>query len=154
MPESCEQAIVRRIEADGRARVVVTRAEACHACAAKGACQVLGGQTQDVELVVTNPVGARAGDLVRLVLPETSIVKASTVLYLVPALGLMGGAVIGHVLARRLAWSGDPAALAGALVGLLSGLGMAWFLGRRLAANPAYTPRLDAVLRRAAEHPT
>ena len=132
-----------------RARVTIERGEACHACAAQGMCKALGGQTKDLELVVENRIGARPGDRVQLTLAESAVIKASAVLYLLPALGLVGGAGVGWALAQRYAWSADPASIGGAALGLIIGLLLARLLGSRLAKDRTFTPRLTAITGRA-----
>jgi positive regulator of sigma E activity len=53
-----EEATVTGATPEGQLLVTVERGEACHACAAKGACQALGGQTKDIVLTVDNELGA------------------------------------------------------------------------------------------------
>jgi sigma-E factor negative regulatory protein RseC len=150
--ECHSEAMVTGVLPGGRVRVSVPRSEACHSCAARGACKTLGGQTRDVELTVENPIGAEIGDLVRLSLPESAVVQASAVLYLLPALGLIGGAAAGWAAADSFGWPADPAAVLGCLAGLLLGLLMARLLGRAAERRSAFVPRLTAIKVRAAQH--
>ncbi len=131
--------------------VKIRRAEACHACAAKGACQSLGGKTEDVSLVVENTLDAKPGDMVVLTLPESSVIKASAVLYLLPASGLITGAIVGWLLGPELGVSTDPASIAGCLAGLLAGLGLAHLVGKRMGRDKRYIPRLTAIRNRVGE---
>jgi sigma-E factor negative regulatory protein RseC len=150
MSATChEEGMVSALIPGDRARVTIERSEACHSCSAKGACQALGGQTKDLELVVDNAIGARPGDRVQLTLAESAVLKASATLYLLPALGLVGGAGGGWALAQRMAWSSDPASIAGAAIGLVLGLLMARLVGARLSRDRAFIPRLTAITGRA-----
>ncbi len=147
MSISCSgSGFVERVLPDGRVAVRVSRAEACMACESKGACQALGGQTKDHLLVLENTVGAEPGQAVQLHLPESSVLKASAVLYMLPALTLMGGAVVGFVLAPSLGWGVDPAAALGAGVGLALGLVGVFALNKRLGGKSDYIPRIVSVL--------
>lgn len=150
MATTChEEATVTGTAPDGRIEVTVARGEACHACAAKGACQALGGQTRDIVLLVDNDLGAEPGDRVRITMAESAVVKASAVLYLVPALGLVGGAAGGWALALSQGWQVDPPAIVGALTGLIAGFALSRLVGGRMARTKAFVPRLTAITGRA-----
>jgi sigma-E factor negative regulatory protein RseC len=144
--ESCnEEATVAAIRPDGRARVTVERGEACHACAARGACQSLGGQTKSFDIVVDNELGAVPGDRVVLSLAESAVLKASAVLYLLPATGLLGGAFAGYGIAVARGWATDPTAIAGCLAGLVLGLLASRLVSRRLERGKAFSPRMTRI---------
>jgi sigma-E factor negative regulatory protein RseC len=143
-----EEGMVSGVLPGNRVKVTVQRSEACHSCSAKGACQTLGGQTGDLLLTLDNTVNAEPGDQVRITIEESALVKASLVLYLVPALGLVGGALGGSVIAGKTGWDADGTALTCSLVGLVFGLFISWFIGKRMAAGKTFTPRLTAVTSR------
>ena len=150
MATTChEEATVTGNAPGGRIQVTVERGEACHACQAKGACQALGGQTRDIVLTVDNELDAAPGDRVRITMAETAVIKASLVLYLFPALGLVGGAAVGWALAGPMGWSNDPPAILGALGGLVLGFVASWLVGSRMARNKTFAPRLTAITGRA-----
>ncbi len=147
MSYSCQEiAVVTGLSPDGRAIVKVRRAEACQTCSAKSACMALGGKTQDVVLVVDNTVGATPGDSVVLTLSEANFIKASAVLYLVPALGLIGGALAGNSFYVELGLKSDPAAIIGSVVGLAVGLLVTKLLSGQMSKDPKYIPRLTSIV--------
>jgi len=149
--ESCnEEATVAALQPDGRARVTIQRGEACHACAARGTCQTLGGRTSDFEILVDNEIGAAPGDRVVLTLAESAVIKASAVLYLLPAAGLLGGAFGGHRLAVSAGWATDPGAIAGCLAGLAAGLLASRLVSRALEKKKTFVPRMTRIVGRAA----
>jgi sigma-E factor negative regulatory protein RseC len=151
MSMSChEEGMVSGVLPGNRIQVTVRRSEACHSCSAKGACQTLGGQTEDLLLALDNTVNAEPGDQVRITIEESALVKASLVLYLVPALGLIGGALVGTLLAGKTGWDNDGTSLVGSLVGLVLGLFTSWAMGKRMATHKAFKPRLTAVTSRGA----
>lgn len=143
-----ETARVTGIDSRGRALVQVRRAEACHACTARGACQSLGGKTQDINLVVENTLGAEPGDDVELCLTEGSVIRASAVLYLLPATSLVLGCWAGWATAGRLGLGADPATFLGAGLGLAMGFLAAKLCAAKMSRSPKYLPELTAVLRR------
>lgn len=146
MATTChEEATVTGDAPGGRIQVTVERGEACHACQARGACQALGGQTRDIVLLVDNDLDANPGDRVRITMAETAVIKASLVLYLFPALGLIGGAAAGFAVGESLELPTDPSAIFGALGGLILGFLVSWLMGSRMSRNKAFTPRLTAI---------
>ncbi|MCP4600606.1 MAG: SoxR reducing system RseC family protein [Proteobacteria bacterium] len=146
MSVSCQETgQVIGLAQDGRAVIKIRRAEACHSCSAKSACHALGGETQDMKITVVNTLGARPGDQVVLSLSELSIIKASAVLYLLPALCLIGGAVIGAYFAGELGLEKDPASIVGSLAGLGLGLGLTWIVGNQMGKKTKYLPKLEAI---------
>lgn len=149
MTETChETAIVTAIAKPGYVRVKIERAEACHGCAARGACTTLGGQKSDLFLEVENTVQAEPGDSVRISLAESSVVTAAAVLYLLPAVGLVVGAFLGNSQAEVMQMPVDPAAALGAGVGLVVGLLGSRLISGRLSRNPQFVPTMVEVVSR------
>ena len=122
--------------APGRARVRTERSGACDGCAARGACSHLGGG-REAEVWALDPVGVAEGDRVVIAVPESTVVRASVVVYLVPVLALVAGAALGSHLGPRYGFSADLAA---------AGLGLAAMgaalLASRLFARPGDQPRI------------
>ena len=92
---------------DGTATVIHVRESACSGDCHK--CSGCGAAKETIVLKAENPVGARRGDLVTLESATGPVLKAATVLYVVPMLlffvgYFVGDAIFGH----------------GALVGCLS----------------------------------
>ena len=143
-----EVGTVRNLTEQGEAVVQIKRAEACQACAARGACQTLGGTVRDFDVVVENRLGAAPGDRVVLSLSESSVMAASAVLYLLPAFLLVLGALGGSVFGPALGFKTDPSSIAGSALGLAIGLGIAKLVGNRIGNNKRYLPELTSIERR------
>ena len=149
MGVSCQETgSVTGLGPENRVFVTVKRSEACRSCSAHGACTALGGQTKDLVLTVENTIGAEPGDQVSISLSEASVVKASFVLYLIPAVGLIAGALTGRLFAPELGWSDDPASIAGSAAGLAGGLLITRMLGKRMSRSGRYMPKLVAIIGR------
>jgi len=86
-----EEGTVVRIEGDGKALVELERKAACGACCA---CSFSAGGKMQLE--VGNSVSAKAGDRVRLDIEAKGLVVGMAMLYLLPALGLIFGIVLGE----------------------------------------------------------
>lgn len=139
-----EQGLV--VSARGDEAIVMThRSEACEACAAKGACKILGGG-KEVEVTALNYIRAKGGDRVELSLPETAFLKASIITYLLPLVAFLAGAVLGQILAVPLGWPADAASITLAGIGLALALGAMTLLNRRMSIKEEYIPRITRVL--------
>ena len=145
-----EQAIVISSEA-GIAEVEIVRRSTCGACSARSGCgvslldRVLGRRPQ--RMLLADKLSVRPGDEVMVGIPEAALLKAAVAAYMVPLVGLLGGAIAGD-----LVWGGAAAGqglplLTGA-VGFAAGLLGTRLYSRRLAADP----RWRAVLLRRVTH--
>ena len=95
-----EEGTVVRIEGDGKALVELERKSACGACCAR---QTEGGQACSLssaggkmQIEADNQVSAKTGDRVRLDIEAKGLVAGAAMLYLLPALGLIFGIVLGE----------------------------------------------------------
>jgi sigma-E factor negative regulatory protein RseC len=97
-------------------------------------------------LLARNRAGAGVGDRVVVGVSEAGLVTAALAAYLVPILGLVGGAVLGQwVGGSAVGAAADPWSLLGAILGFL--LALSWL--RRYSASLARDPgRHPVVLRR------
>lgn len=80
--------------APGRVKVRVRRVGMCATC---GKCASLAELTGPGEMLVEalNPAGALPGDLVKLEMKASDVVKAAAVVYVMPLVGLAGGYLVG-----------------------------------------------------------
>jgi sigma-E factor negative regulatory protein RseC len=148
--QACQEAgIVCAALENGQVEVRVRRAEACGSCEARGACGMLGGSAEDITLTVENTLGAEVGDEVLLGLSEVAVVKASAAVYLIPAVNLILGGLVGVGAADFWHADKDAAVLLGAAVGLVSGLLLTRSVGRKMADDPQYIPTLIQIRNRA-----
>ncbi len=93
-----EEGIVAETEGDV-AKVAILRKSACESCAAAGICHP--GDQEFME--AANPLGAKKGQKVKVVVAPQVYLKASIILYGVPMASLVGGAIIGKNLALKYA---------------------------------------------------
>jgi len=75
-----------------RAVVIVKRESACDACASGASCR---GGVHGAELEAHNDIGAEPGDTVRISFKALTYLKGSLLVYGIPALALIIGAVVG-----------------------------------------------------------
>ncbi|GLP97192.1 SoxR reducing system RseC family protein [Paraferrimonas sedimenticola] len=117
---------------DGQQLVIeVSRKSACNHCDSSDNCGVSAVSkafSDERHLIEITCEGEfQQGDLLRLGIPEDKFVKAAAWVYLVPLIGLIGGAVVGQWL--QPLGAGDASAIAGAAVGA----GLGWWLAKSAA---------------------
>ncbi len=113
----------------GVALVEAVQNDACASCGARNACHALGGERRRVVRAL-NPVGAAVGDRVLMSMPRRAVLGASFLVYMVPVLALLAGAVTGQHLGP--AWGLSPTS--GAVSLGLGALAAAW-LGLRIVSR-------------------
>jgi sigma-E factor negative regulatory protein RseC len=86
------------------ATVEVPKKSACEGCSLK----ICKPEQQFMELQALNSVHARVGQKVKVVLKSYTYLKSSMVVYGIPALALVGGAVIGKELFGQFFTGFDP----------------------------------------------
>jgi len=112
--------IVLEAQAD-RAVLQTSRRGICDTCAQKSECSFESALGKDVpeQVVAKNPIKARPGDLVEFDLEGRAELKLSFLVWIVPLIGLVAGAIIGAALHQRIGLAADPAAFIGALAGFI-----------------------------------
>lgn len=98
---------VKQTHSDGTATVVHMRQSACSGDCHK--CSGCGAQAETILLKADNPIGARAGDLVKIESATGPVLKAAAMLYVVPMVLFFLGYLVGFLLWGK-----------GALVGCLA----------------------------------
>ena len=140
-----EEGIVKKITGN-TASVLVQRSEMCCGCASQNACNTLGGG-KDMLADAINDIDAKEGDRVILNINSGSALKLTFIVYMLPVIMLVVGAMTGIKLGKDMSF--DPELLA-VLLGLgafiLSFLGIIIF-GRRQKNNRDYMPVLVKVVR-------
>lgn len=139
-----QTAIVRSISAPF-AEVEIQRQSSCGTCQAKQGCgtaaiaRVFPQRTH--RLHALNEVDAKPGDQVVLGLDDETLRNVSLAVYLVPLLGLIGGAMAGEWLANQTnLQAGELSAILGGLFGILSGFYWLRQYGKRHRTNPKFQP--------------
>ena len=139
-----ETGIVIRIEGP-KAFVSVKRQSACDACAAGSACKVSeSGQ----EIEAFNAVHAEVGDTVKISFKAFTYLKGTLLVYGVPALALVAGAVIGKDFLSAYFPSNDPDILS-AIAGfsfMIASLLVVKLLIRKFEKKKELVPVVDEII--------
>jgi sigma-E factor negative regulatory protein RseC len=86
----------------GMAKVSILAKSACEKCASAGVCHPAG---EDSYMEAANPLGAKKGQRVKVVVAPQVFLKASIILYGIPMAVFVAAAIIGKNIAQR--YSGE-----------------------------------------------
>jgi len=133
-------------EARGRKALVLTnRQEMCAECVAKNFCQMFGGGKEMLSETI-NPIGAKAGDMVKIGIPTGTVTKASLIVYMIPAMGFVAGASIGYFIGKSYSLDLNLSTLVGSIIGLGLSMISARFLNNVLSKRPSYQPEITKII--------
>ena len=127
------------------ALVLTDRQAMCGTCEAKGFCRMLGGG-KEILSEALNPIGAGIGDMVKIGIPAGAVTKASMVVYLLPAVGIVGGAVIGYFLGMIYNFDANVSTLIGGAVCLGLSMLLVRQLNNILSRSPSYQPEIIKII--------
>jgi sigma-E factor negative regulatory protein RseC len=129
------------------AAVICKKSTLCENCASVGLCQ-MGDDSRSMLVEALNPLGAQVGDRVRLVTSTRSFLQSSFILYIVPLIALIIGAVAGQQIGLSGMVGIDPNLLA-ALIGTACLVGSFLFIRfvSRAIPRETYMPRIIEIIR-------
>lgn len=139
-----EEGIVKEVS-NKKALVVTDRQTMCSQCVAKSFCEMLGGGKQMLSEAL-NPVGAKPGDMVKIGIPSGIVTKASMVVYMIPAIGLVGGAAVGYYAGKSYSVDFNLSTLIGCLAGLGIAMIVVRLLSNVLSKRPSYQPEIIKII--------
>lgn len=147
-----EKGYVEKTE-DGWAWIVTQRRSGCNHCGQKGYCQTFDGGDKMV-IKVKNVLDAKTGDEVEIYLSSKKRLKGLFIIYILPVLGLLSGAFLGHGIAPFVGLSEEL----GTMLFTLSGLLLAFFIiplfSNRMEGSGQMIPLVSRITRRAPGSPT
>ncbi len=139
-----EKGIVTKVGST-TAWVTTTKTGACGSCAARSSCTVLGGG-KEMEVEAINVAGAKVGQNVVLSFATSPLLKATFLLYVLPILFLLAGALIGEKIAPIFNFDESTLSI---ITGLLFfGLAIVFvkLKGNKLAKKDAYRPKIIKII--------
>lgn len=137
------------VEQKGKHTAVVMckKSSLCENCATHSSC-VLGDDDRTRLIEVQNSLGAVVGDQVRIATTTKSFLQSSFLLYIVPLIALVIGAVAGKLLGENLDTGLDPNLLS-AIFGVFFMCGSFVLLrvGSSVLMREHYMPKVTEILR-------
>lgn len=137
---------VTRIGKDGWAMVVTERGDACRNCESAQFCHALADCSR-LETRVLNRAGAGVGDTVWISLSSGSVFKSALILYILPTVSLLFGAVGGAELHKQLGIGETGAAIGLGFAGLILGFAIAKLISRRQTVSRKLTPVITRIIK-------
>ncbi len=131
-----EEGIVKKAWGN-KALVLTDRKAQCGHCTARGFCEMLGGGKEMLSEAL-NPIGAKAQDVVKIGIPAGTVTRASMVCYMIPAMGIVGGAALGYCVGKLYGFHLDFSTLIGSLMGIGISLICVRLLSNVLSKRPSY----------------
>jgi len=131
---------------DGWAMVVTERDDACSNCESAQFCHSLADCSR-METRVLNQADAKIGDRVTISLSSKSVFKSAMILYILPTLSLISGAIVGSGLHRYLSIGETGAAILLGFAGLMLGFIIAGLISKRQTAGSKLTPVITRIIK-------
>lgn len=136
------------VELKGKHTAVVMcqKSSLCENCATNGHC-VLGDDDKTRFIDAQNSLGASVGENVRIATSTKSFLQSSFLLYIVPLIALVIGAVVGKLTGENLATGLDPNLLS-AVFGVFFMIGSFVILrvGSTALDQESYMPKIVAII--------
>jgi len=137
---------VSRIDKDGWAMVVTEKGDACSNCESAQFCHSLADCSR-METRVLNQAGAGVGDTVSISLSSSTVLKSAFLLYILPTIGFLFGAVGGAGLHKQLGLSDSGAAIVLGFAGLILGFVIARLISQRQSAGRKLIPVITRIIK-------
>jgi sigma-E factor negative regulatory protein RseC len=141
-----ENGVVVELKGKQNAMVMCKKSSLCENCATNGNC-ALGDDDKTRLIEVQNMLGATIGDQVRIATTTKSFLQSSFLLYIVPLIALVIGAIAGKLVGDRLTTGVDPNLLS-AIFGVFFMIGSFVILrvGSSALSRESYMPKIIAIL--------
>lgn len=141
-----ESGTVIELKPNRIAVVLCQKSSACNHCASKSSC-ISGDDKGSMQVDAHNPLNAKIGDRVKLVTSSRVFLRSSFILYIVPLIALVIGAVAGQQIGERIPDGPDPNLLA-AIIGcaFLAGAFVTIRVGSRALPPEDYMPSIIEIL--------
>ncbi|NOY12317.1 MAG: SoxR reducing system RseC family protein [Deltaproteobacteria bacterium] len=137
-----EYGTIVELKSNRVAVVLCSRGSACDHCPSSGTCQA-GDDGDSMQVEAFNAVGAAVSDRVKVVTSTKHFLQSSFILYIVPIIGLLIGAVIGQVVAENTDLGIDPSLLSALFaVAFLAGSFLAIRIVTRTLKPEVFMPRI------------
>jgi len=136
---------VTTINQDGWAMVVTEKRDACSNCESAQFCHSLADCSR-METRVLNRANAQVGDRVIISLSSSSVFKSALILYILPILSLLIGAISGSEFHQYMGIGETGAAIVFGFVGLLLGFTIAGLISKHQTAASNLTPAITGII--------
>jgi sigma-E factor negative regulatory protein RseC len=130
---------------DNYAWVRIGRSAMCDHCGSKSACRTFsGGRIMEAE--ARNEVGGQVGDRVLLKMDNSSFLRITFLVYLVPVLALIAGALVGIGLAAEYSINPEMSSLVFGISAFVLSFSIIHRFGKNVKKKQKYMPAIVKIL--------
>ncbi len=140
-----EKGVVVKLRDGNIAEVVTEKKEACEGCKASRFC-TFKSEDDKVTTLAINTLGAKEGDVVSLSFRSGVISGSAFFLYLLPAIGFIGGAILGQVFSKNLSISDSLSSLIFGILGLFLGFFVVFLISKNQRLVRRFMPEIVEIL--------
>jgi len=133
------------IEKNGWAIVVTERTDACSGCQTKQKCHSCLTHAK-IEARALNLAGAKPGDLVSVGIKTKTLLRSAAVLYLVPVLGLLAGALAGPVIGTTLSLGETVSSILFGFAGFSIGFIFVFWYSKIMSSQNRLSPIIEQII--------
>jgi sigma-E factor negative regulatory protein RseC len=127
--------------------VMCTKSSLCENCATNGNC-ALGDDDKSRLIEVQNALNAQVGEQVRIATTTKSFLQSSFLLYIVPLIALVVGAIVGKLVGENVSTGLDPNLLSAVFgVFFMAGSFVILRVGSSVLSKENYMPKIIEVLK-------
>ncbi len=128
------------------ALVICKKSSFCKNCASMESCHI-GSDNRTMSVEAQNNLGAQVGDSVKIQTSSKHFLQSSFLLYILPLVGLVAGALLGKGLGERFAGGMDPDLLSALMgTGFLVGAFLLIKIASRAIPKDSYMPRITEII--------
>jgi sigma-E factor negative regulatory protein RseC len=143
-----EEGYVFRVTPDNTVWVRTQRTKTCEHCDAQEECQSMGSKPEDMEIELSNDIGADIGDRVILSMPTGSLLYLSFLMYVAPIIVMIFGGICGQELARQYQMDETGFSVLFSLLFFAISLMIIRFFSHSMARKDKYKPKLTRIVHR------
>lgn len=142
-----EYGIIIELKEQQIAVVMCQRNSACDHCPSSGACS-MGNDSETMYVDAFNAVGAEVSDRVKIVTSTKHFLQSSFMLYIVPIIGLLVGALSGQAIGEKMSSKIDPSLLSAIMAMIfMTATFIAIKFGTRGLKREVFMPRIVEIQR-------
>jgi sigma-E factor negative regulatory protein RseC len=128
-----------------KALVLVERSSMCDGCHSKSVCKNLGGG-KNMEAEANNGAGGKVGDRVLLKIDTSLFLRLTFIVYMIPVLALIAGAIIGVKFGPQYSFNPEFASLVLSVSAFIIAFLVIYVIGKRTKVKQRYMPEIVKII--------
>jgi sigma-E factor negative regulatory protein RseC len=130
---------------DSKALVQVGKSSMCEGCQSRSLCKNLGGG-KTMEAEAKNSAGGKVGDRVLLKIETSLFLRITFIVYIIPVLALIAGAIIGVKCGPQYSFNPELASVVLSVSAFIIAFMIIYVIGKRTKGKQGYMPEIVKIL--------